>query len=294
MRRLGALVILALLAPPTSAFAAFPGANGRIVFADSREEANGDVTARVRTVRPDGHGLRTLLESTGPAPSGPNPALPRWSPDGRRLVLSYRLELITMNASGRDRRVVVPAADAADATWAPDGRLLLPVPNGLDVLRADGSRRRTLVGGLPGRPSSPAWAPRGGHVAFEIYSSGAPTLWTARTSGAGAHAPIADGARPAYSPDGRTLAFARRDRVWTMPAAGGRVHAVTRTAPGEVVLAVVFSPDGRRLLFQRRRQSPDIGPSELFLVRRSGGRERRLALGGSAGSPDWQPLPRGR
>jgi hypothetical protein len=85
-------------------------------------------------------------------------------------------------------------------------------------------------------------------VAFEIYSSGAPTLWTARTSGAGAHALIADGARPAYSPDGRTLA----------------------------------------------RQSPDIGPSELFLVRQSGGRERRLALGGSAGSPDRQPLPRGR
>jgi Tol biopolymer transport system component len=209
-------------------------------------------------------------------------------------VLSFRLELITMNASGRDRRVVVPAADAADATWAPDGRLALPVPNGLDVLRADGSHRRSLVGRLPGRPSSPAWAPRGGRVAFEIYSSGAPTLWTARTSGAGAHALVREGARPAYSPDGRTLAFAKHDRVWTMPAAGGRAHAVTRAATGEVVLSVVFSPDGRRVLFQRQRQSPDIGPSGLFIVRRSGGRERRLAVGGLAGSPDWQPLPRRR
>jgi Tol biopolymer transport system component len=291
MRRLGALAILALLAPAAPAFAAFPGANGRIVFTDSREEPNGDVTARVRTVRPDGRGLRTLLESRGPGPSGPNPPLPRWSPDGRRLVLSFRLELITMNASGRDRHVVVSAADAADATWAPDGRLLLPVPNGLDVLRADGSHRRTLAGGLPGRPSSPAWAPRGGRVAFEIYSSGAPTLWTARTSGAGARALMPGGARPAYSPDGRRLAFAMRDRVWTMPAAGGRAHPVTRVAPGEVVLAVAFSPDGRRLLFQRQRQDPDIGPSELFVVGRTGGRERRLAVGGS---PDWQPLPRRR
>jgi hypothetical protein len=126
---------------------------------------------------------------------------------------------------------------------------------------------------------------------FEIYTAGTPTLWTARTNGTGARALVPGAARPAFSPNGRTLAFAMGDRAWVMPAAGGPAHAVSRSAPGETVHGLAFSPDGRFLVIARQRQILPLGPSQLFIVRLRDGHERNLHVGALAGSPDWQPLP---
>jgi TolB protein len=133
------------------------------------------------------------------------------------------------------------------------------------------------------------WSPAGGRVAFEIYNAGTPTVWTARTDGSGARPVAVGGARPAFSPDGRAIAFARSDRLWIMRADGSHARA---PAPGEIVLGVAFSPDGRFVVIARQRVVGRIGPSRLYVVRRRDGHERRLPVGGTAGSPDWQPLPR--
>lgn len=135
------------------------------------------------------------------------------------------------------------------------------------------------------------WAPARGRVAFELYTAGTPTLWTARTDGSGARPRVIGGARPAFSPDGRAIAFALRDRVWIMPAAGGPARPLTAPAPDEVVHGVAFSPDGRFVVITRQRQVGATGPSRLIVVRRRDGHERRLPVGGTAASPDWQPIP---
>ena len=271
--------------------AAFPGANGRIVFVDGRPAADGAETSRLRSVRPDGRGIRTLLRVTGTQPLG-GPFLPRWSPNGRRIVLALKASIITIDARGRDRRAIARSDTVFNPSWAPDGRRLLFFrPNALHVMAADGSHPRLLFGGLPGNPEVPMWAARGGRVAFEIYTSGTPTLWTARTDGAEARPRVVGGARPAFSPDGGALAFALRDRVWIMPAGGGPARAVSKRSPGEVVHGLAFSPDGRFLLIARQRQVGTIGPSRLFIVRRRDGRERVLRVSRWAASPDWQPLP---
>lgn len=75
-----------------------------------------------------------------------------------------------------------------------------------------------------------------------------------------------------------------------MPAAGGAARAVSRPAPAEVINGRAFSPDGRFLVIARQRQVGTLGPSCLFVVRRRDGHERPLRVGGTAGSPDWQPV----
>jgi Tol biopolymer transport system component len=283
---------LGSLSFPGAALPAFPGSNGRIVFVDSHQRPDGTKASRLRSVRPDGRGVRTLLQAS--APDGlfvGGPFLPRWSPNGRRIVLAFKGKVLTVDPGGRHRRIVGDADTIFHPSWTPDGgRLLFYRPNSLHVLAAGGSSARMLCGGLPGNPEVPMWSARGGRLAFEIYTSGTPTLWTARTDGCDARPRVEGGARPAFSPDGRAIAFALRDRAWIMPAEGGAARAFSRPAPGEVIHGLAFSPDGRFLVIARQRQVGTLGPSRLFVVRRRDGHERPLRVSRSAGSPDWQPV----
>ena len=85
---------------------------------------------------------------------------------------------------------------------------------------------------------------------------------------------------PAWSPDGRRLAFAStRDgdpHVFVAERDGGRLRDVT--AGGEPA----WSPDGRRLAFAR----PEGAGSDVWVVDADGGRARRLAAGEW---PAWSP-----
>src|SRR5882672_10257460 len=68
---------LALLATPTQARAAFPGANGKIVFSSQRDGNN-----EIYTMNPDGSDRVDLTR---------NPAsdiTPEWSPDGRGIAFA--------------------------------------------------------------------------------------------------------------------------------------------------------------------------------------------------------------
>jgi hypothetical protein len=72
------LWVVLLVAP---AQAAFPGANGKIAFADG---------SHVYTINPDGTGRTQLAQGREPA----------WSPDGRKIAYITSNHLATMNADG--------------------------------------------------------------------------------------------------------------------------------------------------------------------------------------------------
>jgi TolB protein len=101
---------------------------------------------------------------------------------------------------------------------------------------------------------------------------------------------IARGHSPAWSPDGRRLAFVRESGrnadVYVADAGGRNVRRLT-TAPS-LEYSPSWSPDGRRIAFASNRE----GRFRIYLVRADGAGVRRVSPRGGAGdsySPSWSP-----
>ena len=107
---------------------------------------------------------------------------------------------------------------------------------------------------------------------------------------------------PAWSPDGRRIAFTRNqdegesttftsDEVFVMDADGGDVRQLT---PEEIGLSSgqpTWSPDGSEIAYVRGESVASVVPSrygDLFVVHDDGGERRRITDGPDT-DPDWSP-----
>lgn len=92
---------------------------------------------------------------------------------------------------------------------------------------------------------------------------------------------------PAWSPDGRRLAFTRRrgerSPVWTMNLDGTGLRRLTQST--ETDQDPAWSPDGMTIAFT------PIYPSAIWLIDADGSNERQLTMPRGEGDfqPDWSP-----
>ncbi len=286
------IAVAALLGPAeaTPAAAAWPGANGPIVFAayiPGGEEASrglGIFSA------PPGAGREEISRLTALASDSD----PQVSPDGQRVVF---LRATAPQVPGRD-------TVAAIYTMAIDGSGLTQLTDGLHTdldptFSASGTSvyfaRRTpgsgldiysvgLAGGAvrritsdPAAERDPVASPQGRIIAYERRAGTRPThIYTARLDGSRPHDATpgfeAEALDPDFSPDGGRIAFAlpaRGELMSTRPNGAG--HRVLRPAqPADnTLLEPAYSPDGRSLVYA---VVPDGGRSSLRRIDARSGR----------------------
>jgi WD40-like Beta Propeller Repeat len=277
-----AAFVLLLVAVP--AHAAYPGQNGKIVFTSAR---NGGGNAKeIYSINPDGSEVTRLTDSEG------DNHLPRWSPDGLRIIFGSSRDpagTYLMNADGSGQTLVTLPADAV---WSPDGTKIAFTQSSLGggiltVANSDGTGEQELT---TGASTNPAWSPDGSLIAFEKALNFPDGLHVATINVDGTNETIITPGRfPDWSPDGTKIAFTLLDpnsEIYVMNSDGTDQTNLTNDPNSEDQLPA-WSPDGTKIAFARL-----ASPGRYISVMDSDGSGRVDLTGPFTGDnlPEWQPV----
>jgi len=191
---------------------------------------------------------------------------PALSPDGTLVAYSSfsgdeRTAALMLQTTGSMQPRALTTAVTGERhtlpTWSPDGReiayfRILDGQCRLMRIAASGGEPRE-IGPCPASPQKFGWHPDGRHLVF-----GGPLLRTLELSSgtvrelAYARAPDDADSHPAYSPDGKWIAFQRgisRGDLWRVPASGGDPERLTRLETN--LYGFAWTPDGKALVLSR-------------------------------------------
>jgi len=298
---------VALMAGAPAAEAAYPGANGRIVF------ASGGFPRALFTIEPDGSGRTKIVDE------GDDPV---WSPDGARIAytapptLSHGPQLAIANADGTGTVFPTGTADnESQPSWSPDGRKIAFtrfVPDGpffvfeVFVTNADGTGQARITDSrsddLGFAATEPAWSPDGTRIAFtrtitqagnqpldeEIYVMDADGTGLTRLTHNPATTVLSNDLSPAWSPDGSQIVYSsRRGGSYGVHVMNANGTGVRRVADAPQASFPAWSPGGDRLAFANAfHDIHTIGLDGTGLTNVTGNPPV------SELNPDWQPVNR--
>jgi Tol biopolymer transport system component len=207
-------------------------------------------------------------------------------------------------ALGRRTQVTLGPVLEVNPTLSPDGKFVAYAAGPtwemkLFVRQLEGGSTIPITRDVPGDLRRPLWSPDGSRIAFqsprgiEIVPAlgGMPKLLVG-----GQGQDVATD--PAWSPDGRSLVYRRRDTLYTKAVDAGASRAVTA---GFELHSPAWSPDGTWIAYVSGNRDFVLGtsnlgnlaPSAIWLVRVAGGPPIPITDNKSLNvSPIW--LPRGR
>ena len=212
---------------------------------------------------------------------------PAWSPDGRWIALTSltakdeRIVIVHPDGDGLEPlspvsvRAIHPSwsADSTRILYCTDDDLAPPRKNDSDIVSIDIATRQSRVLITGGVNTYPVLSPDSTRIAFRrMIGEMNSEVFVADADGTNAHNitnhPAFDG-WPAWSPDGKSIAFASNRassyQIYTMDPTGGNVKLVANTE-GRAT-APTWAPDGKTLYFTVCRKV-DFGSDCEVLVAR--------------------------
>jgi Tol biopolymer transport system component len=249
--------------------AAFPGANGRMVFDTAELFFSGSGSSNIYSAHADGSGLRQLTDM----PEGMSAWQPRVSEGGGSILFVLSAEnqndqLWLMRADGTHEHPLLEEPDWQQEAGAftPTGRIVYSrcgsyVPGystcHLVSVRRDGSDRRTIVGGT-WHPTDPAVAADGTIAYLSDKGGYDPRIWLVEADGSDPRpiGPTFGIGRLSWAPDSSRLTFDGNFHdheigVYTLSADGSDLQKVVSAASFPT-----WSPNGRWLLYRNEESAP--------------------------------------
>jgi Tol biopolymer transport system component len=300
-----ACVVVLLALSQKKAEAAFPGANGRIVYSASEccTDTHESIPDQVFTIKPDGSGLKQLTHSA----DAYNIA-PVFSPDGKKIAWTKNEpgagNVWVMNADGTNKqRLTSGPTEDADPAFSPNGRWVAFVRyNDIFMKSLYGGGLRRLTNTPDYLEHSPAFRPGGGRIAFSRagFTPGCgcanlPELATMHRDGTDVReiTDIGSGhvespGAPDWSPDGSTLVYS----VYNYNTEVGHIETIKPDGTGRQTIfdppfphgwsSPVFSPDGTKIAF---------ASGKLFTINADGSGLSNITntTNDFEYLPDWQP-----
>jgi acylaminoacyl-peptidase len=181
-------------------------------------------------------------------------------------------------------------ADGTEAVWVEtwNDRATDRVCSNLwQVTIPDGKPRRVTEG--PWRDTSPRWS-QGNQLAWISDRSGTPQIWVRSGGGDVRITDLGDGPQaPAWSPDGKSLAFTVKGKLFVVAASGGAPRAFP-LGDLEIRGEPAWMPDGQTILVPAA-PPPDaahvLEGGEIYAVRISDGTRRQIT---HRPGPDEDPV----
>ena len=214
-------------------------------------------------------------------------------------------EIVVVNADGSGLRVLThDKVTELSPRWSPDGREIAYIRPGAQdrgqiwLMSADGSHQRALTRlrsvQLYGSSAMPSldWSPTGRQIVFAAYppdpeNNGGPQHLYFASARTGAVTALTKGSSmrtndeaPAWSPDGRWIAFRRApSRIMLLSTATDRVHELKYRGASLDACCLAWSPDSRRLAFNKS--------GKIQVIDADGTHLRSLGVWGD--DPSWSP-----
>ena len=288
-----------------------PG-TGKVAFASNRD-GNWDIW----TMNPDGSDPVNLTRDVA------SDFHPAWSPTGEQILfVSFREKgkessLYLMDADGNNiRKILDNWYSRSPATWAPDGKRIASVRDGvLYIITLDDKSVVSVAETGFGSVGDPTWSPDGTEIAFiylwrkqgyELRLLDAQTLKQKVVLAQLETYPVKSD--PAWSPDGKQIAFVLHkwrtilnfidaanwqdeETIYVINRDGSNLRQLV-SEKGPDALHPTWSPHGNEIIYQQGIHLPEIGDiRQLFKINIDTGTKTQLTNVGSNSGADWSGPP---
>jgi Tol biopolymer transport system component len=231
--------------------------------------------------------------------SSPMAFRPKWSPDGSQIAFDSSTDVFVMNADGSN--VIQVTHSATDGTeqeirpaWSPDGaslifqrqNLLTPSVNGLYVVAADGAAPPVLLVAANGLPPQ---APAWSRDGKKIAFSRGSNLFTVNADGTGQTQIASNAWQPAWSPNSKKIAYQAftSATLFVANADGSAPSQLTATGFSAAGPAT-WSSDGSRVAFWSQQGSPATYDLDIINADGTGGTQTIVSQHTGPEVPDWE------